>query len=177
MEMEMEIELAATQVYSRVVQSHCNFGVAAGPVSRPPTPPTATVSNPKSSLDIETQSACGETTESTTANCCNPRASVVRRRLRTSANTNNERPGFSTEVVCLAQSYYTISLGPGVGGHSTGVVLTNEDAEPCQPRARASQIFKAPDSMQLMPRGHTKYGKEQGTMKGYSVCANIPLEK
>ncbi len=131
--MEMELELASTQVYSRVVrvvQFGYNFGVAAGPASRSPTPPRATASKPKSSQDIETQSACGETTESTTANCCNPRASVVRRPQRTSANRNNERLGFSTEVVCLAQRYYTISLGPGVGGHSTGVVLTNEDAEP-----------------------------------------------
>ena len=57
----------------------------AGLAPQSPTPPRPSQLSSKSSQDIETQSVCGETMESTTAICCNPRASVVRRRLRTSA--------------------------------------------------------------------------------------------
>jgi hypothetical protein len=96
----------------------------------PPRPPNL---SSKPSQDIATQSVCGETTESTIAICCNPRASVVRRRLRTSATGTTNGCAFQQKWWCGAwlraimtrYDWVPSALGRGVGGGLTGIVMTN----------------------------------------------------
>jgi hypothetical protein len=74
----------------------------AGLAPQSPAPPRPPNLSSKSSQDIETQSLCGETMESTTAICCNPRASVVRRRLRASATGTTNGCAFQQKWWCGA---------------------------------------------------------------------------
>jgi hypothetical protein len=74
----------------------------AGLAPQSPAPPRPSHLSSKSSQDIETQSVRGETMESTTAICCNPRASVVRRRLRTSATGTTNGCAFQQKWWCGA---------------------------------------------------------------------------
>jgi hypothetical protein len=96
--------------------SNCRTSGTAGLVPQSPTPPKATNSKPKSSQDIESQSERAETIESTTAICCNPRASVVTRRLRTSAEQERAGCAFQQKWCAWPRAFVRlapISLEPG----------------------------------------------------------------
>jgi hypothetical protein len=88
--------------HSVLVKLSSQISGIAGLAPQSPAPPRPPNLSSKSSQGIETQSVCGETTESTTAICCSPRASVVRRRLRTSATGTTNGCAFQQKWWCGA---------------------------------------------------------------------------
>jgi hypothetical protein len=88
--------------HSVLVKMRSYISGIVGLAPQSPAPPRPPNLSSKSSQDIEAQSVCGETTESTTAICCNPRASVVRRRLRTSATGTTNGCAFQQKWWCGA---------------------------------------------------------------------------
>jgi hypothetical protein len=85
-----------------LMKSRSDISGVAGLAPQSPAPPRPPNLSSKTSQDIETQSLCGETMESTTAICCNPRASVVRRRLRASATGTTNGCAFQQKWWCGA---------------------------------------------------------------------------
>lgn len=88
--------------HSVLVKFRSHISGIAGLAPQSPAPPRPSHLSSKSSQDIEMQSVRGETMESTTAICCNPRASVVRRRLRTSATGTMNGCAFQQKWWCGA---------------------------------------------------------------------------
>jgi hypothetical protein len=88
--------------HSVLVKLSSQISGIAGLAPQSPAPPRPPNLSSKSSQGIATQSFCGETTESTIAICCNPRASVVRRRLRTSATGTTNGCAFQQKWWCSA---------------------------------------------------------------------------